>query len=41
MVAGWLIGIYGIRSSFLVAASLTLIGAWLLLPLKLFRGSKG
>jgi FSR family fosmidomycin resistance protein-like MFS transporter len=41
MVAGWLIGIYGIHSSFLVAAGLTLVGALLLLPLKLFRGSKG
>jgi MFS family permease len=41
MVAGWLIGIYGIHSSFLVAAGLTVIGALLLLPLKLFRGSKG
>ena len=41
MVAGWLIGIYGIHSSFFVAAGLTLIGALLLLPLKLFRGSKG
>jgi len=41
MVAGWLIGIYGIYSSFFVAASLTIVGALLLLPLKLFRGSKG
>jgi len=41
MVAGWLIGIYGIHSSFFVAAGLTLVGALLLLPLKLFRGSKG
>ncbi len=41
MVAGWLIGIYGIHSSFSVAAGLTLVGALLLLPLKLFCGSKG
>jgi len=41
MVAGWLIGIYGIHSSFFVAAGLTVVGALLLLPLKLFRGSKG
>jgi MFS family permease len=41
MVAGWLIGIYGIHFSFSVAAGLTLVGALLLLPLKLFRGSKG
>jgi len=41
IVAGWLIGIYGIHFSFSVAAGLTLVGALLLLPLKLFRGSKG
>lgn len=41
MAAGWLIGIYGIHSSFLVAAALTIVGALLLLPLKLFRGTKG
>ncbi|MBI1997324.1 MAG: MFS transporter, partial [Deltaproteobacteria bacterium] len=41
MAAGWLIGIYGIHSSFLVAAAVTIVGALLLLPLKLFRGSKG
>ncbi|MBI3065223.1 MAG: hypothetical protein HYY82_09845, partial [Deltaproteobacteria bacterium] len=40
MAAGWLIGIYGIHSSFLVAAAVTIVGALLLLPLKLFRGSK-
>ncbi|HJX09237.1 MAG TPA: MFS transporter [Candidatus Binatia bacterium] len=41
MAAGWLIGIYGIHSSFLVAAAVTIVGALLLLPLKLFRGNKG
>jgi FSR family fosmidomycin resistance protein-like MFS transporter len=41
MAAGWLIGIYGIHSSFLVAAASTIVGALLLLPLKLFRGTKG
>lgn len=41
MAAGWLIGIYGIHSSFLVAAAATIVGALLLLPLKLFRGTKG
>lgn len=40
MAAGWLIGIYGIHSSFLVAAAATIVGALLLLPLKLFRGTK-
>jgi MFS family permease len=41
IAAGWLISIYGIHFSFSVAAGLTLVGALLLLPLKLFRGSKG
>ncbi len=41
MAAGWLIGIYGIYSSFLVAGGLTIIGGLLLLPLKLFGGAKG
>jgi FSR family fosmidomycin resistance protein-like MFS transporter len=41
MAAGWLIGIYGIHSSFLVAGGLTIIGGLLLLPLKLFGGAKG
>ena len=41
MAAGWLIGIYGIHSSFLVAAASTVVGALFLLPLKLFRGTKG
>ncbi|HET8563411.1 MAG TPA: MFS transporter [Candidatus Binatia bacterium] len=40
LLAGWLIGIYGIHSSFLVAAGLTVVGGLLLLPLKLYRGSK-
>jgi len=41
ILAGWLIGIYGIHSSFLIAAALTISGGLLLLPLKLYRGSKG
>ena len=41
MAAGWLIGMYGIHSSFLVAAAVTIVGALLLVPLKLFRGTKG
>jgi FSR family fosmidomycin resistance protein-like MFS transporter len=39
IVAGWLIGIYGIDSSFLLAGGLTLLGGVLLLPLKLYRGA--
>jgi MFS family permease len=40
MVAGWLIGMHGIDSSFLLAGGLTLLGGSLLLPLKLYRGTK-
>ncbi|MGH7824482.1 MAG: MFS transporter, partial [Candidatus Binatia bacterium] len=40
VLAGWLISAYGIRSSFFLAGGLTIIGALLLLPLKLYRGSK-
>jgi MFS family permease len=40
VLAGWLIGRYGIQSSFLMAGCLTAIGGLLLLPLKLYRGSK-
>jgi MFS family permease len=40
ILAGWLIGIYGIDSSFFLAGGLTLLGGLLLLPLKLYRGTK-
>lgn len=40
MVAGFLIGIYGIRFSFLVAGALVILGAIVLAPLKLYRGSR-
>jgi MFS family permease len=39
VLAGWLIGIYGIHAAFLIAAGLTIVGSLLLLPLKLYRGS--
>lgn len=38
VVAGWLIGRYGIGSAFLLAGVLTFVGGLLLLPLKLYRG---
>ncbi|HXV83833.1 MAG TPA: MFS transporter [Candidatus Binatia bacterium] len=40
VVAGWLIGRYGIGSAFLLAGVLTLVGGLLLLPLKLYRGTR-
>jgi hypothetical protein len=38
IVAGWLIGKYGIGSAFVLAGFLTLVGGLLLLPLRLYRG---
>ena len=40
IVAGWLIGKYGIGSAFVLAGFLTLIGGLLLLPLRLYRGTR-
>jgi len=40
VVAGWLIGQYGIGSAFVLAGALTLVGALLLLPLRLYRGAR-
>jgi MFS transporter, FSR family, fosmidomycin resistance protein len=40
IVAGWLIGKYGIGSAFLLAGVLTLLGGLLLLPLRLYRGRR-
>ena len=40
IVAGWLIGKYGIGSVFLLAGVLTLLGGVLLLPLRLYRGTR-
>ena len=40
IVAGWLIGRYGIGSAFLLAGFLTLVGGLLLLPLRLYRGTR-
>jgi MFS family permease len=40
IVAGWLIGKYGIGSAFLLAGVLTLLGGVLLLPLRLYRGTR-
>ena len=40
VVAGWLIGKYGIGSAFVLAGALTLVGALLLLPLRLYRGAR-
>jgi FSR family fosmidomycin resistance protein-like MFS transporter len=40
VVAGWLIGKYGIGSAFLLAGGVTLAGGLLLLPLKLYRGTR-
>jgi MFS family permease len=40
IVAGWLIGKYGIGSAFLLAGFLTLIGGLLLSPLRLYRGTR-
>jgi MFS transporter, FSR family, fosmidomycin resistance protein len=39
IVAGWLIGGYGMDSAFFLAGALTLLGGLLLLPLELYRGS--
>ncbi len=41
IVAGWLIGKYGMDSAFFLAGGLTLLGGLLLLPLKLYRGTSG
>jgi predicted MFS family arabinose efflux permease len=41
IVAGWLIGGYGMDSAFFLAGGLTLLGGLLLLPLKLYRGTSG
>jgi FSR family fosmidomycin resistance protein-like MFS transporter len=41
IVAGWLIGSYGMSSAFFLAGGLTILGGLLLLPLKLYRGSSG
>jgi MFS family permease len=40
ILAGWLIGLYGIQSSFLLAGALTIVGGLLFLPLKLYGGTK-
>jgi MFS family permease len=40
ILAGWLIGRYGIHSAFLLAAALTVMGGLLFLPLKLYRGTR-
>ena len=40
IVAGWLIGKYGIGSVFLLAGVLTVVGGVLLLPLRLYRGTR-
>ena len=40
IVAGWLIGKYGIGSTFALAGFFTLIGGLLLLPLRLYRGTR-
>jgi MFS family permease len=41
IVAGWLIGSYGMGSAFFLAGGLTILGGLLLLPLKLYRGTPG
>jgi hypothetical protein len=41
IVAGWLIGSYGMGSAFFLAGALTLLGGLLLLPLKLYRATPG
>jgi len=41
IVAGWLIGSYGMSSAFFLAGGSTMLGGLLLLPLKLYRGSSG
>jgi len=40
IVAGWLIGKSGIGSTFALAGLFTLIGGLLLLPLRLYRGTR-
>jgi hypothetical protein len=39
IVAGWLIGKYGIGSAFVLAGALTLLGGLPLFSLKLYRGT--
>jgi len=41
IVAGWLIGKYGIGSAFVLAGALTLLGGLPLFSLKLYRGTYG
>jgi FSR family fosmidomycin resistance protein-like MFS transporter len=40
IAAGWLISRYGIGSAFLLAGALTLVGGLLILPLRLYRGTR-
>lgn len=40
MVAGWLIGDYGIHSTFLMSGAFVILGGFVLLPLRLYRGSR-
>jgi sugar phosphate permease len=41
IAAGYFIGLYGMKAAFLLAGGFVLLAAFVLLPLNLYRGSKG